>query len=302
MDTARKPEYGDADDKQIKRITCFSIFANAVLMAAKLVIGLISGSLAIIADAIHSLSDFVTDIGVIIGVHFGSKEPDADHPYGHGRLETFSAVFVAVSLLAVGIGMVFYAAKSIAKNDVIEPNPAMYAVTILSIAVKEWLYRITKNIAIKTKSSATYANAWHHRSDALSSITVLIGIIALKFGFGYGDHVAAIAVGLMIISVAVNIISKAISELAEGAVDVETYARIKEIINSNGRIHNWHKLRTRTVGREIFLDLHILVDPTLDIKDAHQIAEDLENTIHARLTRPVNIIVHIEPDLPELRK
>ncbi len=301
MSLVQQPQFGAAT-KQIKTITYLSVFINIALTAAKLIIGLMFGSLAVLADAIHSLSDFITDFAVIIGVHFGSKEPDSKHPYGHGRLETFSAVFVALALLAVGVGMVFYAAKDIAKTEILHPTTSMYIVTILSIVFKEWLYQITKRVAIKTKSSVTYANAWHHRSDALSSIAVLIGIAALKFGFHYGDHVAAIAVGLMIVSVAINVISTSISELAESAVDTETYTRIKDIINSNERIHDWHKLRTRTVGREVFLDLHILVDPLLDISAAHEIAEDLESTLHEGLTRPVNITVHIEPDVPELRK
>ncbi|MCK5473395.1 MAG: cation diffusion facilitator family transporter, partial [Planctomycetes bacterium] len=168
--------------------------------------------------------------------------------------------------------------------------------------IKEILYRITKKVAISTHSTALYANAWHHKSDALSSIAVVIGYISLKLGFGHGDQLAAIMVGLMIIIVAVKILGDCLRELGESAVDKKTIENIKNIINENSAVRQWHKLRSRTVGREVFLDLHILVDPNLNITEAHEIAEQLENALHWKMARPVNIIIHIEPDIPQLRK
>jgi cation diffusion facilitator family transporter len=172
----------------------------------------------------------------------------------------------------------------------------------VSVAAKELLYRATRKIAVATGSSALYANAWHHRSDALSSVAVVIGFVAMKFGYAHGDHVATIAVGLMIILVAVKIIEGCLHEFAERAVDSGTMEQIKQIIGAEQRIRQWHKLRTRSVGREIFMDLHILVDPQLNITEAHEISEALEDTMHAQMARPVNITVHVEPDKPELRK
>ena len=133
-------------------------------------------------------------------------------------------------------------------------------------------------------------------------MAVLIGFISLKFGFDYGDQIAAIAVGLMIILVAIRVVSDCLRELTEGAVDSGTIEHIENVINANASIHQWHKLRTRMVGREVFLDLHILVDPDLSIATAHEISESLEKTLHDEIGRPVNIIVHVEPDVPELRK
>jgi len=170
-----------------------------------------------------------------------------------------------------------------------------------SIVAKEWLYRATQRIAIRSHSPALYANAWHHRSDALSSVAVVIGFISLLFGFGHGDQVAAIAVGMMIIWVGVRVIGNTLQELTEGAVDQDTVEHIKSIINANHQIHKWHKLRTRTVGREVFLDLHILVDPNLSIAAAHEISDSLETALHEQITRPVNVTVHIEPDIPAMR-
>jgi divalent metal cation (Fe/Co/Zn/Cd) transporter len=133
-------------------------------------------------------------------------------------------------------------------------------------------------------------------------VAVVVGFISLKFGFDYGDQIAAVAVGLMIILVAVRVISDCLRELTEGAVDSGTIEHIENVINANASIRQWHKLRSRTVGREVFLDLHILVDPDLTIAAAHEIAESLESTLHEQITRPVNITVHIEPDIPALRK
>ena len=297
MDVAKQKNANE----EIKSVTILAIAANVTLFVIKLLVGLLTGSMAMIADAIHSLSDMVTDLAVLLGVRLGAKEPDQSHPYGHGRAETFSAGFIAIVLLLVGAALVYYAAIDIAKGKVTNFSTAVLAAAAVSIVAKEWLYRITKRIAIRSYSTALYANAWHHRSDAFSSVAVVIGFVAIKLGFKYGDQIAAIAVGLMIALVSAKVFGDCLRELTEGAVDQETFGHIKHIINADASIHHWHKLRTRMVGREIFLDLHILVDPALNIAAAHQIAEKLEDALHTQLSRPVNITVHIEPDMPELR-
>jgi cation diffusion facilitator family transporter len=289
-------------DKQIKSITYLGIVVNIALSIIKIVIGFLAASLALVADGIHSFSDVATDAAVLLGVRLGSKAPDQSHPYGHGRAETFSAVLIALILIVVGGAMIYYATMAIARDEVTVPRFEVLIVAIISIASKEWLYKATRKIAIKSHSPALYANAWHHRSDALSSIAVVIGFISLELGFGHGDQVAAIAVGLMIIWVGVSVIGDSLRELTEGAVDSETIEHIKKIIGANSSIHQWHKLRTRTVGREVFLDLHILVDPDLTITAAHEISESLENALDEQIARPINITVHVEPDTPELRK
>ncbi len=288
--------------RQIKSITYLGIAVNIALSVVKVVIGSLAGSLALVADGLHSLSDVATDAAVLLGLRLGSKEPDQSHPYGHGRAETFSAGLIALVLILVGGAMIYYATMAIAREQVTTPRLGVLIVAMVSIAAKEWLYRATQKIAIQSHSSALYANAWHHRSDALSSVAVVIGFISLEFGFGHGDQVAAIAVGLMIIWVGVRVIGDSMRELTEGAVDSDTIEHIRDVINANSSIRQWHKLRTRTVGREVFLDLHILVDPDLNISAAHKISESLETALNEQITRPVNITVHIEPDIPTLRK
>ena len=275
---------------------------NIALSVVKVVVGWLAGSLALVADGIHSLSDVATDAAVLVGLRLGSKEPDQSHPYGHGRAETFSAGLIALVLILVGGAMVYYATMAIARDQVTTPRLGVLIAAIVSIGAKEWLYRVTQKVAIQYHSSALYANAWHHRSDALSSVAVAIGFISLEFGFGHGDQVAAMAVGLMIIWVGIRVVGDSLRELTEGAVDSDTIEHIRDVINANSSIRQWHKLRTRTVGREVFLDLHILVDPNLSIAAAHEISESLENSLGEQITRPINITVHIEPDEPRLRK
>lgn len=294
-------------NRQIRQVTYLGIVANIVLAVVKAVVGLTAGSMALIADSIHSISDMVTDVALLLGVHFGSKEPDPKHPYGHGRIETFSEAFIALALIIVGGVLIQRACVAIARlhsaqSALGDVGWAVAWVALLSIAVKEALYWMTRKVAVKTNSSALYANAWHHRSDAFSSIAVAIGFISLKLGYNHGDQVATIAVGLMIILVGARIFVGCLEEFSERAADSVTVEQIEQIIGSEPRIRQWHKLRTRNVGREVFIDLHILVDAQLDVTAAHEIAESLEEAMHSRLTRPVNITVHVEPDRPELRK
>ena len=296
------PGKKEVTEKKIKSITYTGMWVNTSLSVIKIIIGYFAGSLALVADGIHSLSDLATDAAVLIGVRIGSKKADSSHPYGHGRAETLSGVFVAAILIIVGGAMIYYATIAIAKDEATKPNFAVLIAAVVSVLSKEWLYRVTKKIAVESHSPSVYANAWHHRSDALSSIAVFIGFIALEFGFTHGDQVAAITVGLMIIWVGVKVIGDAFKELTESSIDKDTIELIKDIINTNPSIHQWHNLRSRTVGREIFLDVHILVDPELNVTIAHEISENLEKSIEEQINRPINITIHIEPDFPEMRK
>lgn len=292
----------EAADRRIKSVTYLGIAINIALAVVKIAVGLLATSLALVADGVHSLSDLATDAILLLGVRLGSKGPDPSHPYGHGRLETFSAGLIALILMLVGGVMIYYATMAIARDETTTPRLSVLAAAILSVAAKEWLYRATQKVAIECHSPGLYANAWHHRSDALSSVAVAIGFVSLEFGFSHGDQVAAIAVGTMIIWVGIKVIGGCLRELTESAVDPETIEHIKRIISSEASIREWHKLRTRTVGREVFLDLHILVDPDLSITAAHEISDRLEKTLDEQIKRPINITVHVEPDTVALRE
>jgi cation diffusion facilitator family transporter len=244
----------------------------------------------------------LTDIAVLLGLYFGSKEPDSEHPYGHGKLETLAAIAIALGLLGVGLGMIYYAALDIAKDNVTRPRDLVLAAAVGAIAVKEVVYRVTKAVAMKYHCPAALANAWHDRADALSSVAVVAGVVAQKFGFSHGDQIAAIGIGVMVVIVATKLIGDCLGELIEKAVDEATIEQIKDIIKANGQIRQYHRLRTRTIGRQVSLDVHILVDPHLHIAAAHEIADSLEKALTEQITRPVNITIHIEPDVPAMRE
>jgi len=283
-------------NRQIRLVTNLGIAANIVLAAVKVAVGLFAGSVALVADGIHSISDMATDIAVLLGIHFGSKQPDEGHPYGHGRIETFAAVFIGLTLAGVGAAMIYHAAAAIAAQRYVKPGLIVLFVAIASIIVKELLYSITKRVAVKSHSSALYANAWHHRSDALSSVAVLCGGIAGSVGWGYGDRVAAIVVGLVVVAVGVNAIWRVFVELTEGSISAEESKLVGEAIQGVPGVKSWHRLRTRLVGREVFMDVHVLVDAWLSIDEAHRICGAVERAAAGSLKRPSNVVVHCEPD------
>ena len=288
-------------DKSIKQITYLGIVVNIALAIIKLAVGLLAGSMSLVADGLHSLSDMVTDVAVILGVHFASREPDKKHPYGHDFIETFATAFIAIVLMTAGGFMIRQAAVSIARQEVSQVTLIMLVAVITSVISKEILYHLTIRVSKKTHSTALYANAWHHRSDAFSSIAVLLGLISIEFGFVYGDQMAASAVGLMVIMVGAKSFGQCYRDFSNHSVDKKTYDKIQSIISTSNGVCDWHKLRTRSVGREIFLDLHILVNPDLNIEQAHDITEEIEESLANSLGRPMNVTIHIEPDKPELR-
>lgn len=282
--------------EQILKVTWLGIIINITLVIAKIITGFIVSSMAMIADGFHSLSDLVTDFAIILGVRISKKEPDEDHPYGHSWAENFITVFTAIPLAGAGGFMVYKAIMSIMEHKITKIGYPVLTVAIIAIILKEYSFVITKKVAIKLSSSMLYANAWDHRSDALSSLAVAIGAVSSMFGLSYADQIATIVVGLMIVWVVAKILGESLGQFTARAVDEKTNQQIKQIISSQSQIRNWHKLRTRTVGRELFMDFHILVEPTLSIREAHAIAESLEDEMHRQIPQPVNIVIHIEPN------
>ena len=230
-------------NRTIKRITLTGVVINIALGIVKVIVGLLVHSIALVADGIHSISDLLSDIAVLLGLHFGSKQADKNHPYGHGRMETLTAFLISVGLIALGGYMIYYAAMDITAGNISKPSIAVIVICTLSVILKELLYIITKKVAVKLDSSMLYANAWHHRADALSSLAVIGGVIAAYMGFEYGDQLAAVAVGMMIIVAGAGIIGKCLREVSETSVDDALIETIKELINTNDGVVEWHKLR-----------------------------------------------------------
>lgn len=281
------------------RITLIGMISNLTLLGLKLLFGFVSGSAGLIADGIHSGSDMATDLAVLGGMHLGRREADAEHPYGHGRFETLAGGIVAGILILVGAFIAWEAVVALRAGIVNYPGIPVLLIALLSIVVKEWLYRATIRVARDVDSAALHANAWHHRSDALSSIAVLAGGVGGLAGWGQADQVAGLIVGLMVIVAGWRTLVGVLHELTEGGVSRDEVAKIESAIASVEETREWHHLRTRRVGRETFIDLHILVDPELSIVDAHRISADVESALHAACNRPANVTVHIEPDVVE---
>lgn len=281
--------------KEIQAITLWGSLVNILLMLGKFVTGVVSGSAALIADGLHSLSDLVTDVIVLLSARIANRPADPTHPYGHKRFETISSQFIAMILMVVGFGLARSAVISLMSREQRFPGFMVLIVAAVSIFLKEFLFRATRRVSAKVSSAALYANAWHHRTDALSSIAVFIGGAASILGWGYADQVATIAVALMIFAVGWKIFYEGLVELTEHSADESSIKNIEAIFAQTKDITGWHALRTRKVGGELFVDVHIQVDPDLTVTAGHDIATRLKNEVEQGLDRPVNVLVHIEP-------
>lgn len=283
-------------EKAPMRVTIVGLVVNLFLAALKLAVGLVFASAALVADAVHSISDLVTDVVAIIGIRLSSRPADESHQYGHGKLETIAASVIGVALLAVGGLIAWEAGLSLYQHEHNIPGYPMLIAAAVSIVAKEWIYQLTKRIARRIGSPLLSANAWHHRSDALSSVAVLLGAVGGLLGWGHGDQVAAIAVGGIIVVVGVNMLWQLVVELTEGSVSTEEREAIISALEAVPGVRGWHGLRTRMVGREMFMDVSLHVSPGLTITEAHAVCTAAERAIGSSLGRPVSVVVHCEPE------
>ena len=281
------------------RVTLWGAAVNVLLSAVKLGVGWGVGSLALLADGVHSFSDLVTDVIVILGARLATRPPDRSHPYGHGRFETFATILVAAGLFYVGARISWKAGLSLHLDEHAPVSWAIVAVAGAAVVVKETLFHVTRAVAKRVFSSGLLANAWHHRSDALSSVAVTVGAAAGLLGWKHGDQVAGLLVGLMVVAVAGKLTAGAVFELAEGGVTGSCERNVGDALARVEGVRSWHRLRARVVGRQVFLDVHVLVDPRLDVVAAHAVSREVEGAVAGALERPANITVHVEPDVPE---
>jgi len=281
--------------KKIRVVTTQGAAVNISLSALKITAGILGRSASLIADGIHSLSDLATDFVVLIAARLANRPPDDTHPYGHKRFETIATQIIAFILFLAGVQIIRSAGTAISRGEVTSPGTVMLIVAVLSMVAKEIMFRLTRKISRETNSPSLHANAWHHRSDALSSIAVLIGGVVSLLGWGHADHAAAVVVGVMILIVAARIFLQGLDELSEHAASPESIELIRQTLLGSPDILDFHELRTRTIGGDVFLDVHIVVDPDLTVQQGHDISHRIEDEIRAKLNRPTNILVHIEP-------
>lgn len=292
----------DVRQKKIRSITLWGVLVNIFLMVLKLIVGILIKSSALIADGVHSISDLATDFVVLIGTKLSNRPPDKSHPFGHRKLETVACQVIAIVLLAASIGLVWSAGVSIYHHKHSYPGVWVVIVAAISVIAKEVLFSLTRKVSRITQSVVLYANAWHHRSDSFSSVAVLVGGVASLLGWGHADQVASIAVGFMIMAVASKIFYEGLVELSEHSADQKSINTIEAVLAEEKYVFHWHALRTRKLGPELCVDVHILVDPDLSVLESHRISMELEEKIRKRLLRPVNTLIHIEPHIKEMHK
>ena len=284
--------------QQIKKVTLVGAFVNAFLALGKILLGFFGQSQALIADGVHSLADLVSDIIVVYAAKHGSREADEEHPYGHGRIETVVEVLLGFMLVAVALGITIDAVSRI-HNPEFLLSPTWYALlaAFLSIIANEGLFQYTLRVGRKIKSNLLIANAWHHRTDAISSIIALIGIAGALLGFPLLDAMAAIGVSLLISKVGWGISYRAFKELIDTALDTEKVKQIEELILSVDGVKAVHSLRTRRMGAYALVDVHILVvNSRISVSEGHQISEKVTYRLLNHVDEISDVVVHIDPE------
>jgi cation diffusion facilitator family transporter len=278
------------------------MFVNIALFLFKLVAGIVGRSGAMIADAVHSASDFATDIVVLAFVRISAKPRDDDHKWGHGKYETLGSLIIGVALFAVGVEILIDSGQKIAAvvaGEVI-PRPGFIAIlaAAISIVVKELLYQYTIRVGRKLDSPSVVANAWHHRSDALSSIGALLGIGAaylLGEKWRIADPIAAIVVAALIVKVSYDLCRTALADLLEKSLSHDVEEEILSIISATPNVYKPHNLRTRRIGSDIAIEVHIRVEGTMTVQDSHEISREIERKLRARYGERTAVAIHIEP-------
>ena len=289
-------------EKEIYKVTIIGSIVNFILLLFKFIAGIVGHSAAMVADAVHSLSDFVTDIVVIVFVKISGKPQDESHDYGHGKYETLATAIIGVVLFAVGVGILVNSVTGVvnAFNGKVLEAPSMLALiaAAVSIVLKEILYQYTVYKGKHLNSKAVVANAWHHRSDAFSSIGTLIGIAGAIFlgeRWRVLDSIAAFVVSVFIIKVAIDLVKPCVDELLEKSLSKEVEDRILSIVMTNPEVDQPHHLRTRRIGNNIAIEIHIRMDGTMPLKEAHDITKKIEASLKNEFGPSTHIGIHMEP-------
>ena len=280
-----------------RNVTLIGVVSNIVLTILKLVFGWIGHSQALIADGLHSLSDLISDAVILVAAKISDKKADKDHPYGHGRFETVATVIVGTLLILVAIGMLMDAAWRLwFIEQLLQPTGITLAIAVISILVKEATYQYTIYVAEKYRSQMLRANAWHHRTDAVSSVIVFVGIVGAMAGFPWLDAVAAIGVSFMIIHIGWQLSWSGLRELVDTSLDRKTVLEIETIIKSVEGVRDIHFLRTRRMGANVLVDVHLLVSPMISVSEGHHIGEIVQNRLIDEMEEVADVVIHIDPE------
>jgi cation diffusion facilitator family transporter len=270
---------------------------NFLLSVVKITAGVFGHSQALVADGIHSLSDLLSDLLVFLAGRRASQSPDHDHPYGHARYETVGTLVLGLLLIAVAVGIAWDSIERLFQPAaLLEPEPLTLLAALASILVKEWLYWWTLGYAKRVKSDLLRANAWHHRTDAVSSVVVLVGIAGTMAGLVYLDAIAAVVVAMMIAKIGWELGWEAINELVDTGLESERLSAVKETIRSVGGVRDIHMLRTRRYAGQVSADVHVLVDPLVSVSEGHMISLLVEQRLKREIDEITDVTVHIDPE------
>ncbi len=299
MEYSEKEKTYPEEQKIAMHVSSVSIIVNVILSLFKLLAGIISHSGAMISDAIHSASDVISTIVVIIGVQMSNKKSDHDHQYGHERLECVSSIILSGLLLATGIGIGISGIKNIMAGTsgeaLIIPGVLALIAAVISLVVKEWMFWYTRAAAKKINSGALMADAWHHRSDALSSIGAFIGILGARLGYPVLDPIASVVICLFIVKASVDIFKDAIDKMVDHSCDDETVNQMSQVINNIPGVDRIDLIQTRLFGSKIYVDIEIAVDGSLSLNKAHTIAETVHLSIENAFPDVKHCMVHVNP-------
>ncbi|ASQ46889.1 cation diffusion facilitator family transporter [Legionella clemsonensis] len=285
---------------QAKKVTLIGAVVNAILGLIKLVGGSFFHSHALVADGIHSFSDLFTDLMVVFASKYGSQDADASHPYGHQRIETAATMLLALLLILAGIGIAWDSINEIISGSHDYPDWIALPIALLSVLANEMLFHWTHHVGKRIQSSLVIANAWHHRSDAASSIVVSLGLIGTMLGFLYFDAVAAVIVAFMIIRMGMSYGWGSVKELIDTAVDPEILKKIESIIQAVHGVERIHQLRSRLMGGDVLIDVHILVSPYISVSEGHFIAQHVHQALVNQMKRVKDVTVHVDPEDDEI--
>jgi cation diffusion facilitator family transporter len=297
MSTTAEQTLDNPRYREVRKVTLIGSVVDLLLGVAKILVGWLAHSQALIADGLHSLSDLATDFIVLYAAKHSHREADEDHPYGHGRIETLATVGLGIALIVVALGIGYDAVRRMnAPELLLNPGLVALAVALVSVISKEVIYQYTRNAARRLRSNMLMANAWHSRSDAISSIVVVIGVAGAMMGHAYLDSVAAIAVAVMIAKIGFDLVRDSTRELIDTALEPEvTDAIRKEVFNVDG-VRALHMLRSRRSGGDALVDLHLQVDPRISVSEGHQIGDTVRRHLLDRVEEVTDVTVHIDPE------
>lgn len=280
-----------------RRVSIVSALTNLLLALLKIIVGIVGNSSALLADGVHSVSDLLSDALVYFAAKVGERHPDAEHPYGHHRIETIAAIIIALMLLAVGAGIIYESYQHfITKTSITVEGIPVTIIAVVSILANEWLFHYTLRAGKRIHSDLLITNAWHNRSDALVSVIVLLSVIGSFFGVHYLDSIGATIIAILILKTALGMIRRSFSELIDAAVDPDTLQQIHSCITQVKGVNDIHMLRTRLHAGKILVDVHILVDPKISVSEGHYISDQVHKALSRDIEQVSDITVHIDPE------